>query len=241
MSYGKLVVLSNINLSIEKGQIYCLLGKNGVGKTTLINLILDLIKPSEGTIKILGFKSNMLDKSMKKKLGAVNDSLALIEELTGYEFLYFVGKIYGLPTDTLKKRIFDIFSYFFEDESDLYKNISKYSTGMKKKLAFCSSVIHTPEILILDEPFSGLDPLVADQMICFINKYQNKDRVILMSSHDLSYVEKVATHIAVLDKKKIIFNSTLQDFTENGEKKIDSALLKFLRPNNSAIEKFDWI
>jgi ABC-2 type transport system ATP-binding protein len=239
--YAKKTVIEKLNLTIENGQVYCLLGKNGAGKTTLINLILDLLVVDEGTIQLLGKAHNQLDKETKKRIGVVNENLALLEEISGEEYLYFVGKIYQIPTETLKKRITDLFNYFFEDDSDLKKSIAKYSTGMKKKIAFCASVIHTPDILILDEPFSGLDPLVANQMIHFINKYQSPDRIIFISSHDLSYVEKVSSHIGVLDNHRLVFNSTINSFTENGANELDAALLGIIKPNESVIEKIDWL
>ncbi len=239
--YGKNTILENLNLQIESGQIYCLLGKNGAGKTTLINLILDLIEPDHGAINLFAKEHNKLDIHDKRRIGAIIENLALIEEISGLEYLLLVGKIYKMPKDILKKRIADLFQYFFEDESDLKKNISKYSTGMKKKIAFCAAVINTPDILIMDEPFSGLDPLVANQMVLFIKKYQRSDRLIFISSHDLTYVEKVATQIGVLDNRNLIFNSTIQDFTQNGEKKLDSALLKILKPNENELEKIDWV
>jgi len=240
-SYGKNTIIENINLRINDGQVYCLLGKNGAGKTTLINCILDLIKPEKGNIQLSGKAHNKLTREDKRKIGVIVENLALLEEINGFEFLSFVGKIYKIPPATLKQRITDLFAFFFEDDSDLKKNISEYSSGMKKKIAFCAAVLHTPDVLILDEPFSGLDPLVANQMVMFLKKYQNSKRLIFISSHDLSYVEKVSTHIGVLDNKKLVFNSSIQDFTENGVKKLDAALLRIIKPNESNLDKIDWV
>ena len=240
-AYDKNKVLDDINLNVDTGVVYALLGKNGVGKTTLINLLIDLKQADSGTILINGKKHDTLDKEDKKRIGVVGEDLALIEELSAYEYLTFVGKIYGLSRDVLNRRIEDLFHYFFEDDRDLKKNISKYSTGMKKKIAFCAAVIHTPNLLILDEPFSGLDPLVANQMISFLHHYKKNDRVILISSHDLNYVEKIATHIGVLNNSQLQFNSSLHNFTEHGVKSIDKALLKILQPNESQISKIDWV
>ena len=240
-SYGKNTIIENINLSINDGQVYCLLGKNGAGKTTLINCIIDLIEPEKGKIQLSGKAHNKLSKEDKREIGVIVENLALLEEINGFEFLSFVGKIYKIPPATLKQRITDLFAFFFEDDTDLKKNISKYSTGMKRKIAFCAAVLHTPDVLILDEPFSGLDPLVANQMVMFLKKYQNSKRLIFISSHDLSYVEKVSTHIGVLDNKKLVFNSSIQDFTENGVKKLDAALLRIIKPNESKLDKIDWV
>ncbi len=240
-NYGRFNIIDGLDMTIDMGQVYGLLGKNGAGKTTLINLILDLIEKDKGSIHIFGSDHRRLDKSAKSRIGVVGEDLALIEEISGYEFLAFVGKIYKIPSETLKKRINDLFSYFFEDPADLKKNISRYSTGMKKKIAFCAAVIHTPDLLILDEPFSGLDPFVANQMVTFLKKYHRADRAILILSHDLSYVEKVSTHIGVLDNHRLVFNSTIGNFTENGANELDDALLGLLKPNESEIEKIDWV
>ena len=239
--YGSNVILNDISLTVGKGHVYSLLGKNGVGKTTLINLMLDLLKPDGGTIELLGKGCDRLSPADKKRMGVVGEDLALIEEFTGKEYLIFVGKIYKIPSDILNKRIEDLFQYFFENENDLSKTISKYSTGMKKKIAFCASVLHTPELLILDEPFSGLDPLVANQMVLFLKKYKNAERAIFISSHDLSYVEKVSTHIGVLDDTKLVYNASLQDFTDNGEEELDEALLRLIKPNKNELDKIDWL
>lgn len=112
---------------------------------------------------------------------------------------------------------------------------------MKKKIAFCAAVLHTPELLILDEPFSGLDPLVANQMIQFLKKYQREDRLIFISSHDLSYVEKVASHIGVLHESNIVYHDTLENFTQQGIKALDAALLTILKPNTANLSSIDWV
>lgn len=240
-TYGNNTVLENINLVVKKGQVYSLLGKNGAGKTTLINLILNMLIPDEGSIEVMDKPNTQLSTLDKKRLGIVGDDLALIEEFTGYEYLMFVGKIYKIPTDVLKKRLTDLFQYFFENEDDIRKPMAKYSTGMKKKIAFCSAILNTPDLLILDEPFSGLDPLVANQMVQFLKKYQSSERAIFISSHDLSYVEKVSTHIGVLNETKLVYNAPIQDFTENGKNELDDALLKIIKPNTSELDKMDWI
>ncbi len=240
-SYGHDTVLDELNWTIKAGQVCALLGKNGAGKTTLINLILDLILPTEGSISIFGKDSGDLDLDDKKRIGVLGDELGLIEEFTGLDYLKFIGNIYHLTSSEISNRVADLTNYFFENEDDLKKTIASYSTGMKKKIAFCGAVIHIPDLLILDEPFSALDPLVAKQMILFIKKYANENRTIIISSHDLAYVEKVANHIAVLNETQLVFNGSLEEFTENGQNKIDNALFNFLRPNESELDNISWL
>ena len=165
----------------------------------------------------------------------------LLEEVSGYDYLRFIGQVHQIDKNELEKRIADLVEFFFEHESDLKKSIVTYSTGMKKKIAFCAAVLHTPQILVLDEPFSGLDPFVANQMIQFILKYKREDRIIFISSHDLAYIEKVATHIGVLNEGQLIYNASSDDFTSHGASSIDAALLTLLKPNESQIDKLDWI
>jgi ABC-2 type transport system ATP-binding protein len=112
---------------------------------------------------------------------------------------------------------------------------------MKKKLAVCAAVIHTPEILILDEPFSGLDPIGAKLLVDFLVKYQNGQRIIFLSSHDLSYVQKVSTHIGVLENGSILFNGTIDSFTADGKNQLDDSLLKILGSSESQITELTWI
>ena len=240
-NYGSKSVINNLNLTLESGWIYSLLGKNGAGKTTTIHLILDLLKADSGSILINGKENTKLTSDDKTHIGVLGEDLALIEELSGSEFLSFIGKIYKMSPAVLTKRIDDLSNYFFEDKDDLKKNTGKYSTGMKKKIAFCAAVLHTPDILILDEPFSGLDPFAANQMVSFLQRYAREGRLLFISSHDLNYVEKISTHIGVLDGGGLVFNSTIKDFTENGADNLDSALLKLLKPNNAELDKMDWI
>ena len=184
---------------------------------------------------------NSLQKKDKEKIGVVNEALPVIDELNGMEYLSFLGSMYKIPKIQLKSRIESIFNFFFDDKTDLKKNILHYSSGMKSKIAFCAAVIHTPDILILDEPFSGLDPISANQMVSFLQQYKKEHRLILISSHNLHYVEKIATHIGILDKEKLVINSTIGDFTNSGVNTLDTALLEILKTKNIETNNLDWI
>lgn len=240
-NYGKLKVIDSLSLELNSGQLYCLLGKNGAGKTTFLKIILDILSFESGSVDIFGSPCNELNKKQKERIGAMIDGSFLLEELTGNQYLNFIGRIYNIEKQQLLHRIKDLTNFFFDDEAQMNKSISTYSTGMRKKIEFCAAVINKPEILILDEPFSGLDPIAADRLVSFLKSYATEQRLILLSSHDLSFVQKLATHIGVLEDSKLLFNSTLTDFTLNGETQIDSALLEILSTKSVSVHSFDWI
>ncbi|QCR21153.1 ABC transporter ATP-binding protein [Pontibacter sp. SGAir0037] len=240
-TFGKKKVLQELDINIEKGQCYCLLGKNGVGKSTFLNCILDLIKPDAGSIRLLG-KDYISDNiTIKQDLGALCEDNPLIEEFSGLEYLNFVAKLYHLPQPEAEQRISSLTRYFFSETESLHKNIAGYSTGMKKKVGIAAAMLHKPSILILDEPFTGLDPIAAQLLVQLIRNYQNPNRVILISSHDLNYVEKVATHIGVLNDGQLMYHGSVQEFTMNGENLIDQALFQLLLPHHNTEADIDWM
>ncbi|MCC9134907.1 ABC transporter ATP-binding protein [Pontibacter silvestris] len=240
-AFGKKQVLQEIDLIIEKGQCYCLLGKNGVGKSTFLNCILDLIKPDNGTVTLFNkdYTNNNLD--VKQNMGALCEDNPLIEEFTGLEYLNFVAKLYQLPLAEAEERIKSLTSYFFNDKESLHKNIAGYSTGMKKKIGIAAAILHKPAVLVLDEPFTGLDPIAAQLLVQLIRSYRNTNRVILISSHDLNYVERIATHIGVLNDGQLMYNGSIQEFTMNGKNLIDQALFQLLLPQHNTETNIDWM
>ncbi|GAB3204263.1 ABC-2 type transport system ATP-binding protein [Pontibacter aydingkolensis] len=240
-AYGKKQVLQNLNITVEQGQCYCLLGKNGVGKSTFLNCILDLVQPDSGTISLFGQDYHKDSLAVKRNVGALCEDNPLIEEFTGLEYLNFVAKLYKLTAAEAEERITSLTNYFFTDKESLHKNIAGYSTGMKKKVGIAAAILHKPGILILDEPFTGLDPIAAQLLVNLIRNYSTPNRVVLISSHDLNYVEKVATHIGVLNDGQLMYNGSVQEFTMNGENLIDQALFQLLLPHHTTETNIDWM
>ncbi|GAB3830603.1 hypothetical protein GCM10028895_46890 [Pontibacter rugosus] len=130
--FGKKPVLQDIDVTIAPGQIYCLLGKNGVGKSTFLNCILDLVKPGSGSISLFGKDYHKHQLEVKQNLGALCEDNPLIEEFSGIEYLTFISKLYGLSPSDAETRINSLVNYFFTDKESLHKNVGGYSTGMKK-------------------------------------------------------------------------------------------------------------
>ena len=230
--YGKQIVLNNLNLRVEQNNIYCLLGKNGAGKSTLLNIIADISKPTQGQVLIdgLNYQHNELD--IKKQLGIQSEFDQIIGDLDAIDYLQWIGMLYGMDKAALPERIENLLGYFFENEEELLKKSKSYSSGMRKKLSICAAVLHRPNLLILDEPFANLDPVAGQKLCNFINAYKSPERIIVVSSHDLLYVDKIATQIGVLYDSVLAFNGTLAEFKENGSSSIDNELLKYLQPEH---------
>ncbi|MBS0031357.1 ABC transporter ATP-binding protein [Chitinophaga sp. 22321] len=227
---GKLFAVENITFSIPGDAVYCLLGSNGSGKSTLLNIIANIIEPTTGQLTINDHSYATAPLLIKQKMGVQSQFNQVIGELNAFDFLSWIGLLYNMPQPELLTQRRNLLAYFFEEEEDLRKPAKTYSSGMQKKLAICAAVLHKPDLLILDEPFANLDPVACHKLCDFISAYRASQRIILISSHDLLYVSKVATHIGILHKKALVFNDTASHFTDNVEGSIDAALLKYLNP-----------
>jgi ABC-2 type transport system ATP-binding protein len=227
-------VLKDISIQIDFNQVYCILGSNGAGKSTLINIMCDLLKPDSGFLDF-NKKTYQLDSLyIKQNTGLLSQYNTLIEELNTFDFLNFIGMIYKMNSNEILSQIEKLTSFFFEDRSNLSKPIKTYSLGMKRKVSLCTAFIHKPNYLFLDEPFANLDPATSDSLCNLINLYKNNHRCIIISSHDLLYVNKIATKIGVIDKGDLIFNDSLEIF--NKEKLLSNDLNKYFKSDRHDYE-----
>ncbi|GBD91840.1 daunorubicin/doxorubicin resistance ATP-binding protein DrrA [bacterium BMS3Abin04] len=210
-SFGSQVVLDNLDLEINQGQIFGLIGPNGAGKTTTINCIADLLNFNSGKIEIFGqdLVSNRIE--VKKNVGILFENTeSLFEYLKGEEQLQFVGEIYGLDKTTIETRIYELFEYF-NLEIFRWKSVSEYSKGMRKKLALASILLYNPDLIIMDEPFDGLDTLTVKKVKELIKTLKKNGKTILITSHILSYIEDITDEVAIIDNGKIVFQSPTKE------------------------------
>jgi ABC-2 type transport system ATP-binding protein len=208
--FGDLVAVDSVNLRVDGGQFFGFLGPNGAGKSTTIRMLTGLLAPTAGRIELLGLDLERDSVEVKRQIGVVPEGLALFDRLTGSEYLNFVGRMYGLDRATARQRAAELLE--FMDLADRTKTlITDYSHGMKKKLALAAAVIHGPKILFLDEPFEGVDAIAAGALKAMLQHMIARGVTIFLTSHVLEIVERLCTHIAIINKGRLVAQGSLDE------------------------------
>jgi ABC-2 type transport system ATP-binding protein len=201
-SFGNKQAVKNLSLEITKGEVFGFLGPNGAGKTTCVKLILGLLSPDEGTIKLLG--ENPQNTEIKAKIGFLAEQASLYRYLTGREFLEFSGELFSLD-----QKIPQLLNAVKLSKQAADQRINTYSKGMKQRLSLAQALINDPELLILDEPLSGLDPLGQKELRDLILEQKAQGKTIFFNSHILADVEQIATRIAIIAQGKLLATKSL--------------------------------
>ena len=193
--FGKNTAIKNLNLTVPTGAIFAFLGPNGAGKTTTIKTLMNIIKPTQGSSTVLGVDSRKLGPKEFAQIGYVSENQEMPEWMTVNQFLNYCKKMYSTWDDKFCNALTEQFSL------PLKQKIKNISRGMKMKAALVSSLAYRPNLLIFDEPFSGLDPLVRDEFISgVLDITENKNWTIFISSHDIDEVERLADWVGIIDK-----------------------------------------
>lgn len=234
--YGTITAVDGLNLSVEQGISFGFLGPNGAGKTTTILILLGIIKPTSGEVKIAGQFVEKDSPEIKRMIGFVGDNQSFYEEMTAWEYLKFFGQIYQV--ENIRDRAFSLL-----EKVDLFKRkdsaIQGFSTGMKKKLGLVRSLLHAPQLLILDEPVSGLDPYGILQVRELLIEEKKKGCTIIISSHILSEIENTVYQVGIIAQGKIIAEGTLDTLRDQiSERDVIELEFEYL-PSNSEIDFHD--
>lgn len=205
--YGDFKAVDNLSFKVDKGEIFGLLGVNGAGKTTTFRMIMNLIKPSSGTITFNGRK---IDYDVTDKIGFLTEERSLLTKLTVKEQILFYGALKSLDNETILKRLDKLLERFeITDYKD--RKINTLSKGNQQKVQFISAIINEPKLLILDEPFSGLDPINIELFKSVILELKEKGTSIIFSSHRMDHVEFFCEKLVILVKGKTVLEGYLKD------------------------------
>ena len=215
--YGSQVSVSHLNIHVKKGRIYGLLGRNGAGKTTTMRMLLGLTAPTTGEVSIFGKPFIGNEKKLLPRIGCLIESPGFYPNLTATENLKIFAELRGLKNPNYIKGALDLVNLPYRDK----KLFSQYSLGMKQRLAIALAVMHDPELLILDEPINGLDPIGIAEVRSFIRELCDaRGKTILISSHILSEISLLADDVGIIDHGTLLEEESLKELEEKNEKYI---------------------
>jgi ABC-2 type transport system ATP-binding protein len=208
--FGEFTAVQDVNLSVAPGQFFGFLGPNGAGKSTIIKMLTGLLAPTSGSIQLLGLDAAANPMEVKRQIGVVPEGLALFGRLTAAEYLHFVGRMYGLDAATTAARTEELLD-FMSLANETKKLITDFSHGMQKKLALAAAVIHGPKILFLDEPFEGVDAVASGTLKNMLQGMIARGATIFLTSHVMEIVERLCSHVAIIDRGHLIANGSLEE------------------------------
>ncbi len=214
--YGDLVAVNDLSFTVPNGKIFGLLGENGAGKTTTFRMIMGLIDPDLGNITLDGEKITYKNTDL---IGFVTEERSLLTKLTVYEMIEYYGVLKGIPKEDISKKL-DYWLEKFAIKNYKNKLIKELSKGNQQKVQFISAVINDPKLLILDEPFTGLDPINVGLLKSAIKELQQRGCSIIFSSHQMEYIEDFCEELIILVKGKPVLNGNLNEIRENYAQKV---------------------
>ncbi|HOK42261.1 MAG TPA: ATP-binding cassette domain-containing protein [Thermoclostridium caenicola] len=202
--FGNVTAVDNLTFTVQKGEIFGLLGENGAGKTTTLRMLATMLKPTSGTARLAGFDVVRSPEEVRRRVGFLfGGESGLYDRLTVYENIQYFGELNDMHPREIKKRIEEL-ADIFDMKDFLNKRAGKLSKGMRQKASFARAIIHNPDVLLLDEPTSGLDVGAMREVQAFLKVQKEKGKTILFSSHTMSEVEKLCDRIAVIHKGSLV-------------------------------------
>ena len=234
VSYGDYLAVDNLNLNIQKGELFAFLGPNGAGKTTTIKALTGLLNPDSGTIEICGHDMEESPLKAKSLMGYVPDVAIFYEKLTSIEFMKFIGDLYGIDKKILYDNTIELFKTM-DLEPFANAQIEELSHGTRQRLAIAASLCHDPEVFVIDEPMVGLDPLHARVVKQELQKRCQKGLTVMMSTHLLNVAEELADRIGIIDGGKLIALGTLEELRMGKDAEaLEEIFLKLFDKNEGA-------
>ena len=212
--FGATRALCGLSVRIDRGAVFAMLGPNGAGKTTTLRMLLGLVRPDAGSVQVFGLDPAREGRRVREQIGVLLENDGLYERLSALRNLEFHGKIQRVERKLRRQRAEELLSTFglWERRNEL---VARWSTGMRKKLAIARALLHSPRLLLLDEPFSGLDPTAAAELRgTLLGLAQEKSLTVLLTTHDLSHVEKIGSQIAVINQGRVIAEGTPAALTQ---------------------------
>jgi ABC-2 type transport system ATP-binding protein len=238
--FGDFCAVDELDLSVEAGTFYGFLGPNGAGKSTTIKMLTGLLAPTRGSFSILDQDMGDPDtaREVKRRIGVVPENLALFDNLTAREYLTFVGRMYGMPLDTVKQRTGELLAMMALD-TDPNKLTLEFSHGMQKKLALAAALIPNPDLLFLDEPFEGVDAVASRVLRDMLKQCVTRGTTVFLTSHVLEIVERLCTDVGIIAKGKLVHQASMADIQKDSS--LEARFLEAVGQDSIEHQKLSWL
>jgi len=236
-SFGLEFNLGPVSLSLPRGAICALVGPNGAGKTTTLSMIAGLLTPDKGSITVAGVDAASKPLIAKRMMGVLPDRLRTFDRLTGRQLLYYYGVLRGLSPSIVESRTADL-ARAFDLTDALGRVVSDYSAGMAKKVMLAGALIHSPRLLVLDEPFESVDPVSSAIILDILSTYVAHGGTVILSSHGMELVERVCSRVAVIVAGQVLAEGTIDEV--RGELTLEQRFIE-LAGGLSDVEGLEWL
>ncbi|WP_157802376.1 ABC transporter ATP-binding protein [Diaminobutyricimonas aerilata] len=235
--FGSTLAVNGIDLEVRQGSFFGIVGPNGAGKTTTLSMVTGLLRPDAGAVHVHGADVWANPVVAKRNMGVLPDRLRLFDRLTGAQLLYYAGVLRGLDSDTVRSRSTDLANAFgLEDALD--RLVADYSAGMTKKVALAAAMIHSPRLLVLDEPFESVDPVSAANVTEILQRYVQAGGTVVLSSHSMDLIQRICDHVAIIVEGSVLAAGTTDEV--RGEGTLEDRFVE-LAGGRKAAEGMEWL
>ena len=226
--YGSKPAAKDISFEVKKGEVFGILGTNGAGKSTTIKMMCGLLKPTRGIIQIGGINLQRMPLKAKSMMGYLPENPLIYDKLTGAETLELIGNLRKLSSDMIEQRI-EYYAKSLGLEEQIYHEVGTYSKGMRQKLAIAMTLIHDPEMILLDEPASGLDPRYTKLLKDWIKNLSANGKTVLLSTHIIEMAESLCDRVAIIDQGMLKTIGTINEIqTSTGVSNLEDAFIRII-------------
>jgi ABC-2 type transport system ATP-binding protein len=236
--FGDNVAVDHIDLEVPPGSFFGLVGPNGAGKTTSLSMAAGLLRPDGGTVRIFGRDVWTDPVGAKTLIGVLPDGMALPDRLTGREILRYLGLLRGMPRDVVEHRAGELLQVLDLDQAESTAVVD-YSTGMRKKITLATALLHSPRLLLLDEPFEAVDPVSAATIRTILQRFVAAGGSVIFSSHVMALVERLCDHVAVIAKGKVVATGSLEEV--RGGQSLEDAFVHIVGARTGGAEGLAWL
>ena len=243
--YGQAAAVEKLTLTVPAGSFFGFLGPNGAGKSTTIACLTGLLDPTSGTIRLLGEPFDARSVDLKRRIGVMPENLGLFEYLYAHEFLAFQAAMYGIGADAAGRRVGELLSAL--EVSEGKKPLGEFSAGMKKRVAFAAAIIHSPDILFLDEPFESIDPSGVALMKQWLRQFTSQGRTVFLTTHVLETAERLCDRVAIIKSPgRVVWEGDLTPLSTDGTIVVNGQPFStlealFLHISGERYAKLEWL